>query len=759
MKTLKQVLNTFGTYAVVALVVAGFAIMPFGAGIGSTPTAEAANVDDVVVNEIMVNPSAVSDADGEWIELHNTSGSSIDLTDWTIRVDTDGNGSTSGDQYDNIFSGKTISAGGYFVICSNDDMSQNGGVDCDDDYSFSLNNSSSHILLYDNDSSDSIYKIEDVAYNTTQGGGLDTPGQSMVYENGSPSTYNESTYGDGDYGTPGSENSAPASNSTPVPSAPTLDTPVDNATTTADVTLEWTQTDDGSFPNHDDSDYYYYYVEVASTSQFLSGDLVGNFGSELDTEIDQSGLSAGTYYWRVRATHDPDGDNDASNAVVSDFSETRSFTVENQSTGTTPTGTISGSKWIYGPNDGEAGVGWEIMLYEQGEVYSLMSTTTTDTAGEYSFTELPYGDYLVCEESRDGFEQQFPNSDNSQSGDCVEEGNTGYLITINDDNQAVENKLFGNLPVEPRPLFTFSGTKSDADANGLDGWEFQLIVMSDGPEYTDIVATTTTDIYGYYEFEIYYEDLPGWAKEYPPIFLQESYVREVLQDGWEQVNVKLDDETLPERPEYELEEQVCYLTSEYFEIQPAEEGEAVDLKNSADCDFVNTQTTDEEEVEEEEDSSGGGGGSSSTGTRTDRFNDSSTVTTTPTPEPQVLGETTTNFCPFLTEYMQMGVQNDVMEVTKLQLFLNVFKSVYGGVENPITGTFGTMTDANVKAFQQHYSSEILDPWFARGIVPHNRPTGFVYKTTMWKINSMVCPDETVEPEFEGEDLNSNVAVN
>jgi hypothetical protein len=34
----------------------------------------------------------------------------------------------------------------------------------------------------------------------------------------------------------------------------------------------------------------------------------------------------------------------------------------------------------------------------------------------------------------------------------------------------------------------------------------------------------------------------------------------------------------------------------------------VDLKNSADCDFVNTQTTDEEEVEEEEDSSGSGGG-------------------------------------------------------------------------------------------------------------------------------------------------------
>jgi hypothetical protein len=106
--------------------------------------------------------------------------------------------------------------------------------------------------------------------------------------------------------------------------------------------------------------------------------------------------------------------------------------------------------------------------------------------------------------------------------------------------------------------------------------------------------------------------------------------------------------------------------------------------------------------------------------------------------------------------MQMGAQNDEMEVKKLQVFLNIFKGMFGGVENPVTGTFDTTTDANVKAFQEHFKTEILDPWYNLGIVPHNRPTGFVYKTTLWKINSIVCPDYAILPEFAGEDLNSNV---
>jgi hypothetical protein len=106
--------------------------------------------------------------------------------------------------------------------------------------------------------------------------------------------------------------------------------------------------------------------------------------------------------------------------------------------------------------------------------------------------------------------------------------------------------------------------------------------------------------------------------------------------------------------------------------------------------------------------------------------------------------------------MQMGESNDSMEVMKLQIFLNIFKGMFGGTENPVTGTFGTTTDANVKAFQQQFQTEILDPWYNQSIVPHNRPTGFVYKTTLWKINSIVCPDYAGQLSFEGEDLTKNV---
>jgi len=157
------------------------------------------------------------------------------------------------------------------------------------------------------------------------------------------------------------------------------------------------------------------------------------------------------------------------------------------------------------------------------------------------------------------------------------------------------------------------------------------------------------------------------------------------------------------------------------------------------CDFYN-QPTDPVDPEIETRSS-----SRSSGTRVRQA----------APAPLVLGEAT-SMCPFLEDHMQMGWENDPMEVMKLQLFLNIFKDMFGGTANPVTGNFGVTTDANVKAFQEHYRSEILDPWYDQGIVPHNRPTGFVYKTTLWKINDIVC--EAVFPSLEGENLNENVDI-
>ena len=41
----------------------------------------------IVINEVMVNPSAVSDANGEFVELYNAGATAVDLQGWTLRDD------------------------------------------------------------------------------------------------------------------------------------------------------------------------------------------------------------------------------------------------------------------------------------------------------------------------------------------------------------------------------------------------------------------------------------------------------------------------------------------------------------------------------------------------------------------------------------------------------------------------------------------------------------------------------------------------
>lgn len=262
---------------------------------------------------------------------------------------------------------------------------------------------------------------------------------------------------------------------------------------------------------------------------------------------------------------------------------------------------------------------------------------------------------------------------------------------------------------------------------GLAGWTIELRDVTSA-----VVQSTTTDENGYYYFDV-------------PI---DAYytVHEVMQTDWVQdsVDVGFGGKT------FDLDVNHCS-----FEVYPYEYNffsaaltdsvASVQLIEDYSCDFYNTYNQPEEPDESEDDDSNG---RSSSGTRTQRA---------ATPAPLVLGESVSQ-CPFLVDFMQMGVENDALEVMKLQLFLNIFKDLFGGTANPVTGTFGATTDANVKAFQEAYRSEILDPWYNLGIVPHNRPTGFVYKTTLWKINDIVCPEWGVLPELEGETLEENVDI-
>ncbi|MCB9778575.1 MAG: lamin tail domain-containing protein [Alphaproteobacteria bacterium] len=79
---------------------------------------------DLVLSELMVNPEVVYDTAGEWFELYNTSGRTIDIHGYTLRDD----------DYDTwvISESMRIPPGEYFLVCAEMNPITNGGVEgCD----------------------------------------------------------------------------------------------------------------------------------------------------------------------------------------------------------------------------------------------------------------------------------------------------------------------------------------------------------------------------------------------------------------------------------------------------------------------------------------------------------------------------------------------------------------------------------------------------------------------------------------------------
>ncbi|MDP2315690.1 MAG: lamin tail domain-containing protein [Pseudomonadota bacterium] len=78
---------------------------------------------DLVFSEMMVNPESVEDEVGEWVELYNTSGSTIEVGGYTFRDD---------DVDAWVLEGPLVVAPhDYVVLCANLDTLTNGGVPCD----------------------------------------------------------------------------------------------------------------------------------------------------------------------------------------------------------------------------------------------------------------------------------------------------------------------------------------------------------------------------------------------------------------------------------------------------------------------------------------------------------------------------------------------------------------------------------------------------------------------------------------------------
>ena len=120
--------------AVLAVVVAALAV--------AAPT-QAQSPGDLVITEFMANPNAVSDADGEYVELYNRSSTAIDLDGAQLRDD----GSNS-HTIDGAGAAVVIEPHGFLLLARSADPISDGSVTVDYVYDgFTLGNSADEIVV------------------------------------------------------------------------------------------------------------------------------------------------------------------------------------------------------------------------------------------------------------------------------------------------------------------------------------------------------------------------------------------------------------------------------------------------------------------------------------------------------------------------------------------------------------------------------------------------------------------------------------
>ncbi|RLB61912.1 MAG: hypothetical protein DRI90_10295 [Deltaproteobacteria bacterium] len=124
---------------------------------------------DLVITEIMNNPSGVSDSVGEWFEIHNDTNSPIDLSGLVIRHQ-----ATDPQAVHTISQTVMVLPGGYAVLGINANASVNGNVTVDYQYAntINLNNTADYLAI----ETASQVVIDETSYD--QVSGLDPDGKS-----------------------------------------------------------------------------------------------------------------------------------------------------------------------------------------------------------------------------------------------------------------------------------------------------------------------------------------------------------------------------------------------------------------------------------------------------------------------------------------------------------------------------------------------------------------------------------------------------
>lgn len=156
---------------------------------------------DLIISEVMANPAAVSDTAGEWFELHNLTGNSLDLDGLTI--------SDNGSNLHVIDSGGSISIDpfGYLILGKSSDSSANGGYTADYVFSsFTLSNVEDEIII--SNAGVEIVRLEYTSGFAVAGKSQELSGTVGFALDNSNYVSSVSIYGSGDYGTPGLEGDA-----------------------------------------------------------------------------------------------------------------------------------------------------------------------------------------------------------------------------------------------------------------------------------------------------------------------------------------------------------------------------------------------------------------------------------------------------------------------------------------------------------------------------------------------------------------------
>ena len=159
-------------------------------------------VPDIIITEIMLNPSTSSDALGEYFEIYNNSGADVDINGWIIKD----NGSNN--HIIDHGGALVITNGGFLVLGKNSDIGTNGGVAVNYVISsgFTLTNTDDEVILQNS----SGLEIDRVEYDASTG--FPNPTNASMYltninlDNNLGSSWATSTTSEGispDKGSPG----------------------------------------------------------------------------------------------------------------------------------------------------------------------------------------------------------------------------------------------------------------------------------------------------------------------------------------------------------------------------------------------------------------------------------------------------------------------------------------------------------------------------------------------------------------------------